>query len=501
MKTRIIFIAVLAFSLVSCSKNLLNLKPIDTATVGNFYQTQSQIKEAVNGVYAGMNSWPVNIYLLMSEVRSNNLYGVTHDAHRDWWDVTTFTVSPDGTDLVHTVWQNLYQMINRANTVLENIDNVQFTDPSLKARYTAETRFLRAYAYFQLVRIYGNVPLVKKTITPAEGIKIGQSKPADVYNFIISEMKAAIKVLPPSYDGADQGRVTKWAAEGILAKVYLTMAGYPLKDNSHENDAKALLKDIMNQEGTYVHFAQNYADMFKLANENKYFLFEVEFTPGGNGNGTNYPVYIIPSDISQDSIPYGGFTSATRLAISPDLMNSYDSTDVRFNATIDTSYVQVGDSTVGHTPFYHKFIDPNAASSVVSHYDWPDNFPLLRYADVLMMYAQILNDQNGAPPAEAVSILNRIRERAGLSDIHPATKADFQSALNLEERHEFADEGQWWWYLVRTGQAVNTINTWSAATGGQGGQAVNINDNKLIYAIPQSEIDIYPGLYTQNPGY
>ncbi len=184
--------------------------------------------------------------------------------------------------------------------------------------------------------------------------------------------------------------------------------------------------------------------------------------------------------------------------LNADLINSYDSTDVRFNATIDTSYTTNDNPPQpGNTPFYDKFIDPAAASMITSHYDWPDNFPILRYPDVMMMYTQILNDQNAAPPPEAVDILNRIRARAGLDPVSPSTKADFQKALNLEERHEFADEGQYWWYLVRTNQAASIINSWASSTS----QGFTVNDNKLIYTIPQTEIDIYPDLYQQNPGY
>jgi hypothetical protein len=113
------------------------------------------------------------------------------------------------------------------------------------------------------------------------------------------------------------------------------------------------------------------------------------------------------------------------------------------------------------------------------------------------MDAEVLNDQAGTPPQAAIDLLNRIRSRAGLPAIHPATKQAFQTALARERRHEFADEGQYWFSLVRTGQAVPVMNAWFKATS----QSKSITQNKLVYPIPQTEMDVYPGLYTQNPGY
>lgn len=496
MKAKIVLISVVSFVLVSCNNQLLDLKPISTATVGNYYNTQDQIGQAVTGIYAAMDSWPVNIYLYMSEIRSNNYYGVFHDAQRDWWDITDFSVNP-ADNILETVWQNLYQMINRANMVLSHIDNITFTDPALKKQYIAETRFLRAYAYFQLVRLYGNVPLVTKVITPSEGIKIKQSTPADVYKYITSEMSSVQNDLPAQYTGSDVGRATKWAVKGILAKVYMTMAGPPLNQSDKLDSAKVLLKQIIDQEGTYVHFAQNYKDLFTLANENKYDIFEIQFTSGGNGNGTSFPAQVIPSDLNIQQSPYGFYIYASRLALSPDLLSSYNANDKRFNATIDTSYTtNAVPPGHGNTPFFDKFMDPAAVNGLVSNSDWPDNFPLLRYADVMLSYAGIINDQSG-PTAEAVGLLNRIRERAGLQDVNPTTKAEFTQDLNTEYRHEFADEGQWWFYLVRTGQAVNVINQWAKSLS----QSFQINNDKLIYPIPESQIQVFPDLYKQNPGY
>lgn len=492
MKKAIPLLVALLFS--ACT-DVLDREPLSSLTVGNFYKTEGDIEKALNGVYAGTRDWPTPIYIYLSEVRSKNYIGVFHDAQRDWWDITAFEVKPEMTTL-RNVWGSLYQMINRANTLLEKIDGVPFRDEQVRARYKAEARFLRAYAYFQLVRLFGRVPLVTRTITPDEGIQIGQSEPAEIYEFIAREMSEVMDQLPPDYPAAQKGRATRWAVKGVLAQVYLTMAGYPLHQRDKLEDARVLLREIIDQEGTYVTFAPNYADLFTHDNDNEYALFEVQYVSGGVGAGGGFPAEIVPADISRSIAPFGGIVSASRLALSQDLLDAYEPGDLRFDVTIRTTYpTNTNPPGVGNTPFIHKFIDEGVA--LADRNDWPINFPLLRYADVLLMYAEVLAEQAGGPTPEAVALVNRIRARAGLPAINPTTKEEFDLALEHERRIEFVGEGVYWFDLVRRGRAVQVMNEWFAATG----QGIQIDEHHLVYPIPRSEMDIYPGLYQQNPGY
>jgi len=490
----VIMIAIIG---TSCNKDYLDVKPTSSITAGNFYQSQQDIQQAVTGVYSSLRDWPVDIYLFLSEVRSNNFYAVFADAQRDYFDINNFQENAQDATL-HDTWQSLYSMINRANGVLANIDNVTFDNPSLKTQYNAETRFLRAYAYFQLVRLWGRVPLVTKVISPSEGVQIKQSDPADVYKFITTEMDAVKDSLPGNYSAsADNGRVTSWAVKGILAKVYLTMAGYPLKQTAMMNNAKALLEDIISHEGTTpkLKLTPTYGDLFGYKNDNLHNMFEVQYVSGGLGEGSTFPSEVL-GNVSPSLVNVTILNSANRLTISQDLLTSYDSTDKRFNVTYDTSYT-TNDNPPQHSnvPFFKKFVD-FGLTTLTKYDDWPENFPLLRYADILLMEAEILNDQSG-PTGQATDILNRIRTRAGLPSITPATKEEFDSALTTEYRHEFADEGQYWFYLVRTEKAIPVMNAWFQATG----RSKTIDEHNLLYPIPQTEIDIYPDLYHQNPGY
>ena len=492
MKKIITFIAIVASMFSSCSKDFLETIPPNNVSGLSFYRNQADIQKAVTSVYAGLQSWDVDIYFYLSEVRSNNFTVVFSDAQRDWSDISNFIAGPQ-TLTLRNVWRNCYQIINRSNEVIQRIDDIPFTDEVLKSQYKAEARFLRAFSYFQLVRLFNRVPLIDHVITPDEGIQIGQSEPADMYAFITTEMSAVMDDLPASYDKASLGRVTKWAVKGILAKVYLTMAGHPLNQMERLNDAKPLLEQIIAQEGTYVRFNNNYDEMFSYLNDNKNFIFEVQYISGGIGAGNALPAQVYP-DMSNDIVMFRSLIAASRLSITQDLIDSYDGQDLRFDATIDTFYnTNTIPVTTGNTPYFSKFMDPGL--KLVNATDWPINFPILRYADVLLMYAEILNKEAGSPPQEAVSILNRIRGRAGLDPIFPATKDGFKLALEEEIRKEFAFEGQYWFYLVRTGRAVTVMNNYFIATG----QDIRIDEHDLIYPIPETEMNIYPGLYTQNP--
>jgi hypothetical protein len=497
MKKICFSIILLAFAFTSCKKSFLDLHPTSSITSGNFYQTPLDIQQALNGVYASLRDWPVDIYLFLSEVRSNNFYAVFEDGQRDWFDINNYQLTPQAT-LLHDTWQSLYQMINRANEILAHIDEVTFDDPATKEQYKAQTRFLRAYAYFQLVRLWGSVPLASKVITPAEGIKLKQSPPADIYKFITAEMNAIRDSLPTQYTAAgDVGRATQWAVKGVLARVYLTMAGYPLNQTDKLDSAGALLQEIVAHEGTTpkLMLAPHYGDLFGYQHDNQHCIFEVQYISGGLGEGSTFPSEVLPN-LSTSLVNVRSLQSANRLTISQDLLDSYEPGDKRFDVTFDTSYTTNDNPPQhGNTPFFKKFVD--FGLTLTNYDDWPENFPLLRYADVLLMDAEVLNDQAGTPPQAAIDLLNRIRSRAGLPAIHPATKQAFQTALARERRHEFADEGQYWFSLVRTGQAVPVMNAWFKATS----QSKSITQNKLVYPIPQTEMDVYPGLYTQNPGY
>jgi len=169
------------------------------------------------------------------------------------------------------------------------------------------------------------------------------------------------------------------------------------------------------------------------------------------------------------------------------MLAAYDTiNDERFRTTLDN---------VGNTWYFSKFTDTTV--TVPQRGDYSVNFPLLRYADVLLMHAEAESEVSGGPTPAAVEKLNRIRRRAGLEDVSPTTLAEFRLALEGERRREFAFEGRYWFDLRRTNRGVTVMNDWFQATG----QTIVMTENHYNYPIPLNQMDVFPGLYEQNPGY
>lgn len=495
-KTKCIVTLLLTIACFGCEQDL-QLTPLDSTTQETSYSTQTDIEQAVNGIYAGLvdggtvGGFAVNIYTLLSEVRSPNFEAVSTDAAADWYDIGRFQET-SSTATLEQVWEDCYQVIYYANEVLENIDGVTFDDADLKARLKAEARFLRAYAHFELVRIFGKVPLIDHVVTISEAKSIGRTDLETLYDWIASELEATIEDLPASYDDEDLGRVTKWAAHAMLGRVYLTRAGYPMEETDYLDSAKVHLEAVIAQEGTYVQWASNYADLFQVSNENKYDIFEIQHESGGYGAGTFLPSYAGPSFGTTDpryNVNGAVLYSSERLAVSDDLIQSYEEGDLRYSATIDTLYINAyGVETT--SKFFVKF--PREGLTISSRYDWPNNFPVIRYADVLLMYAEILNDEGST--ATAVPYLNRIRSRAGLDGYSTSiSQSEFQTALEKERRVEFAAEGVYWHDLVRWNKATTVMNAWFEEIG----ESITIDENNYIYYIPLSQIQSCG--YEQNP--
>jgi len=464
----------------SCGENFLDHAPETDVTVGNFYQSQADIEKAVNGVYQGMQPWSVGIYFYLSEVRSNNFWAVFADGQRDWYDISNFSTGSNIATLSNA-WANNYSMINRSNEILDRIDNISFTDESLKDRYKAEVRFLRAFAYFQLVKIFNRVPLIDRVLAENEALEISQSQPDLIFEFIVAEMSDVAEQLPNEYDINNLGRVTEQAVKGILARVYLTMAGFPLYDAERLNDARPLLDDIIAMEGSHVTFADNFEDLFAYENDNQFHIFEIQYISGA-GAGNALPGQVHPGT---PDFQFGSAIFPGRLTVSDDIIGLYEENDLRFDHTI---------GFLENTYFFNKFTDLTV--TIPESGDFPVNFPLLRYADVLLMHAEVENELEGPTP-QAVAKLNRIRDRAGLNEITLATQDELRLAIEEERRREFAFEGRYWFDLRRTDRGIDVMNQWFENTG----QNIVMSENDYVYPIPLNQLDVFPGLYEQNPGY
>lgn len=501
MKNILIILTTITCIVTACSTKL-DLDPVSSVTTEKFFASSNDFVQGTNAIYNDLLRYPDRLQNL-SETRSDNLYAVSDGGVRDWEGINDYFNDLTTNPYMSEAWNTNYNGIFRANLVLQNLaerGNL-VTDTILRTRLEAEAKFLRAFFYFDLVRLFGKVPLITKTVLAAEAATIGRSPVADVYNFLISDLQYAAAHLPAVYTtAADRGRPTQYAAKGILALVYMTRSaptynieGPGLGLNEWQQAAD-LLNEIINS-GNYA-FGTSFTDIFSYSNEyNKEVVYNIDFTSGASPSvGASYPGILVPDTyfaaISKNT--QGGLTIRP---VSTDLLNSYEPGDIRRNFTIQTGYTNTN-GQVETRSFLKKYVDITKVPTITQ--DWPINFIVLRYTDVLLLKAEcVLHGAGGSQATDVDAIVNQVRVRAGLSgDKENVTLED----LMAERRKEFAAEGTRWHDLVRSGLITTIIPAWIATEDVQH-KIQPFTAQYIIYPVPKSQLDIAPGLYTQNQGY
>jgi hypothetical protein len=480
MKRNYLYITFLSLVFTSCKDEFLALSPISQASTATFYRTGSDLLNALNGAYGALQSGgQYGQYYVVSEIPSDDTRPVLSGSVTDQDEFDKFymrTTNP----FVATRWSDGYRGIYRCNAIIDRSAGVTMNEDQ-KKRIVGEAKFLRALMYFNLVRVFGDVPLVvKEVIDPQEGYDYGRTPVAEVYAQIIQDLTDAEGALGVSYTGADLGRATRGAAKSLLGKVYLTQRKYA--------EAAAKLKEVIDA-GTY-DLLPSYASVFQASAKNhRESIFDVQYKKGSIGEGSGFANSYAPENSGNAVIQFGGGGNNQPTA---DLIAAYEPGDLRREVSLATSYTNASGVRVDYN-FVRKYRD-----APVINGDSEDNWPVLRYADVLLMYAEALNETGAT--AQALPFLNRVRQRAGLA-AKTATDAGTQAAMRLaleqERRIELAFEGHRWFDLVRTGRALPVLRAKATAIGIQ----TNLTENNLVFAIPQSQIDINPTKITQNPGY
>ena len=447
--------------LTACQSGFLDLKPQSQPNVDNFYKTANDFNNAVNGAYDALQSTTQygGDYNTIIETRSDNVLDNDPSSGSGLrYNIDRF-IEPTTNSVLRDTWGSLYTGINRCNLILDKIDAVTM-DATLKARYKGEAQFIRALSYFNLVRLWGKVPLVLTAGTTTEARSYTRNEITDVYAAIEKDLTAAAAGLPAGYTGNDIGRATSGSAKGLLGKVYVTEKKYDLAVNT--------LKDLVN--GTTYQLLPNVADVFAVTNKNNAeLLFSVKYKKGGSlgeGHGSWYGTSIGDN-------------------IEPSLRGAYSANDKRLPLTVQVPVP----TSINAVP--RKFYDELSTTNDVGN-----DFPVLRFADVLLLYAEALNEVGYQANGEAFTVLNRVRTRAGVTNYTAAqlaTKETFRMAIINERRLELALENDRWFDLVRTGTAVEALKV----TG------ITMPAYRVYYPIPQSEIDVYNNRTTfpQNEGY
>ena len=273
----------------SCN-DWLDVTPVDTRTSENFYQTPSQLEQAIIGIYNGL--MPLSEYSwMMSEIRSDNVWvPYKLGKQRDYVDIACFNSNITTISTISNAWNDLYEIIARANLFLSKVDQVEFSADldNVKKQFIGEAKFLRGLAYFELVRYFGRIPVVLEPISIEKAMTIKQSETVEVYeNAIIPDLQDAINSLmnePLNYAGksASAGRATLSAAQSLLGRVYLTMAGFPIQDESKKDLAKELFKEVIDYSDANNHkfWAKDMDEWNKMwisENDNKYHIFEIQY--------------------------------------------------------------------------------------------------------------------------------------------------------------------------------------------------------------------------------
>lgn len=462
MKKILVLASLATLLMTSCGDSFFDLEPASSVTIDKVYKTASDYNVAVIGCYAKLQS-QVNFYTECCEYRSDNLsLGAPTAGTQDRYDIDHFTEKPSN-GILSSYWANFNNNVYRCNLLLDQIDGANFAE-NLKKQYKGEAMFIRALNYFNMYRIWGGVPATKHVVSAAEALKVARYSDEQMFDLIAGDLKEIVdnNYLPETYSSADMGRATSGAAKALLGKVYLTFHKW--------TEAKDILSQLI---GKY-QLVSPIAQVFNVDNKNNNeIIFAVHFNKEIEGEGHSYWYNL--TNASDDT----NQTSS--------LLNTFPTGDARKDLI---TYVQVEKNV----RLMNKFYDIKSPTFKTVGNDQI----LLRYADVLLMYAEALNEiqYDASEGSLALKYLNAVRQRAGISNLTAKqlpTQEKFRKGILVERQREFPYEGQRWFDLVRMGFAKSVM----AENG------VEIKDYQLLFPIPQQEIEKVgdKSILWQNPGY
>lgn len=501
-------LTILAFMAASCKESFLDQVSPNSVEVTSGFRAPEDVLSAVNGIYLSLrsnNNIGENSGLWTDERSDDTGRNDNQSNSGEPFQFGDFSILPSNTYL-KSHWASLYNTVSRANIVLENIDRVPFADANQKQRYIAEAKFLRAVMYFHLVRTWGDVPLVTKTFPDLDelGAATFREKQPAVYAQIVSDLKDALNSdLPNLQTGAGLGRASKAAINAILGQVYLTMATTQDQANrqANLNDAKTYLLAAYNMRSFGALSSIPYADVFDVSKEDKNaeVIWQIVYKQGD-------PTY--SSSIAANNQAKGETINSKKTSngsggnVTPDLIKDYETGDTRMAFS-----VKYANDPIVKDYFITKFRDASETASNLGYggNDWP----LIRYADVILMLAEVSNYLGDA--AGAISYLDMVRTRAGMpsyavSSADPVYRSkypDLRLAILHERRVELAFEHHRWFDLLRTFSDQELVAYFKGKSQADFGQAqlANFSTKDRYFPIPFDEYKLDPARMYQNTGY
>lgn len=469
-----ILILLIGIAFISCKSDFLELVPSSGVSADSYYSNASEIETGIINMYDGIqgqnsndldDNHGVQYEFYLTEMRSDNTRTKSQEGEAAQFESFNVTAT---NGIVSNYYSSYYNIIFRANRVLGSLGAIEGQDEV--DAFEGEAKFVRAYAYFNLVRLFGDVPLIDRVITPLEKeAQFTRVATSSVYELIISDLKTAVDNLDNKY----RTRASKAAAQTLLAKVYLTTGEYTL--------AQGLLEDVI-KSGRYS-LEENFKDIF-YTEDNKEVIFAIGYasSPSSdsqffssewmNGVGRSSGLNYVTDDAIAAITAAGGNRTEVSLRTDP-----FQPTQTQV-----AKYFPNGESGGSDGKTF-------ASDATKAGNDWI----VLRYADVLLMHVEaIMADGRETNAQTAIASFQKVRDRAGLTT--PVTKIT-KNDLLLERRAELAFENHRLFDLIRFGEAESVLSEFSRVNG------YNYNSSDLLLPIPQNEINISKGLLKQNPGY
>lgn len=476
----IVAILILILGFTSCGKNKLDLFPLTEPSENTFYSNKEEVQAGLLEVYRQLSIIydAEGVPDLFGEVYSDNTVIIAHAGSESAYaGIMARTINADN-GLILTAWQKAYKGVFMCNKIIDQLDNLSIEiDKSEVDKMRGQALVIRSLIYFDLVRTFGAVPYIDKVITPAEAYEFLRVDQGIIYENIIKDLNLAKSILPNSWAGNDIGRVTSHSAAAILGKIYLTMG----ENNKAKSELDYIISSNLfsldaNGDGDI-----DVNDIRYLYSPNtkncKSSILEVQYMSGANAANSHHQVnytpfyysFSLPGDTRTDYRGNGHNSPST------DLINEFENGDPRREISLLTGYIDMSTGDSIYFPYTMKFYDPN--------WNYPgQNFEIIRYADILLMYSEITDDPQ---------YLNMVRNRAGVPEFgssgYPIDKFPTLSlAIEHERRVELCFEFHRFFDLVRTGRATEVVP--------------GLKLSQTLFPIPQYEIDVNPKL-TQNPGY
>lgn len=504
MKKYILSVFLMGLALTSCDDFLSEL-PKTTVAKESFYKTESDFSQANIGIYqmlrsiygtgdANYGAW------MMGEMRSDNttyLYNIENRGYADREYVALFIDDANGGG-VSNKYNNTYYMIQRANQVIEFIDNANISE-SARNNYKGQALFLRALGYFDLVQYFGEVPIITVAPTQYDQTMTARNSIDEVYAQIIADAQEAASILP-GVESQQKGYATKGAAYTLLGNVYIVLKNWA--------EAEKALKNV-----TGYRLLDDYSAIFDPNNKNhEESIFEIQYwddQAAGQHSDFAYnflPILLNPGEI--DGFPDGNTNNYAGWNIpTPEMIDAYESGDKRKDASIGYYSGYHPSYNYNEFPYIKKYVH-GAKLAGRCNEDWP----VYRYAEVLLFLAEAANEQGRT--SEALDYLNRVHAhpRTGLSALSASDQATLRQLIQDERRVELAFENKRWLDLVRTGKAIEVMNDFGRKFKADptryyypegvhpSNDAFNVTQERLLFPIPQREIRLNPNM-VQNPGY